>query len=220
MPVTWRVPELHARLLARFGPQGWWPARGEVEMMVGAVLVQNTAWQQAAKVVAALDERGLLDFAALRGLPEEQGWELLRPAGFFRQKMRRLQALARFFAAFDDSPARFFALPGAEQRLALLGIHGIGPETADSILCYGARLPLFVVDAYTWRLWERLGWAARSTPYAEMQRRVQEAMPAEAAVLGELHALIVALAKAHCLSRPRCQGCPVDFCPYPSGGVP
>ncbi|MBF0107954.1 MAG: endonuclease [Magnetococcales bacterium] len=204
---------LYRRLYERYGPQHWWPARTMTEMMVGAVLVQNTAWTQAAKAVARLEERGLLDFVAIAAAAEEELWDIVRPAGYFRIKTRRLQALAAFMAPWE-TVSRVVSPENGELRRQLLAIHGIGKETADSILCYAARQPVFVVDAYTGRLFERLGWVARKADYDTMQRLVHAAMPADAAVLGEFHALIVRHAKEHCLKKPRCAACPVVDCPW------
>ncbi|MBF0625921.1 MAG: endonuclease [Magnetococcales bacterium] len=206
--------KLFLELLAAHGPRHWWPADDSFEMMVGAILVQNTAWTGAHQAVIRLKEAGRLSAAALRDTPEATLWELIRPAGHFRLKTRRLRALGAFLQEFDDDPGRLFQLDTAPLRQALLGVWGIGPETADSILCYEARRPCFVVDAYTRRLFSRLGWVGAKASYGEIQRLVEADLPADAAVLGEFHALIVAQAKAHCRARPVCAGCPVSGCGY------
>ena len=208
---------LHEALFSAYGPQGWWPATTVPEMMVGAVLVQNTAWTQAAKAVAALRAVGGLDFSVLRALPDPELWALIRAAGFFRVKARRLKALAAFMAGLDDRPERLFQLESGPLRAALLGVHGIGKETADSILCYAASRPVFVVDAYTKRLFLRLGWVDARAGYDEMQTLVRTRFAADARQLGEFHALIVRHAKERCRVRPLCAGCPVSFCPHPPG---
>ncbi|MBF0603140.1 MAG: endonuclease [Nitrospirae bacterium] len=206
------VPVLFDLLLERHGPQHWWPARTMTGMMVGAILVQNTAWTQASKAVDQLEERGLLDFTAICETPDETLWDVIRPAGYFRIKTQRLKALARFMAPWGD--IRHVIHPhNQELRLNLLGIHGIGKETADSILCYAAQQPVFVVDAYTKRLFLRLGWVDEKASYDQMQRIVHETIPREPHTLGEFHALIVRHAKENCLKHPRCQNCPVVICP-------
>lgn len=181
-------------------------------MMVGAVLVQNTSWIQADKAVKQLEQHGVLDFNSLLVMDDQRLGELIRSAGYFRVKTRRLKALAECLHPYD-SPEFFFIKRDALLRQDLLGVKGIGKETADSILCYGAGKPVFVVDAYTKRLFLRLGWVGEKAGYDEMQTLVQEAMPREARQLGEYHALIVQHAKQHCRPRSLCAGCPVVFCP-------
>ncbi|MBF8271719.1 MAG: DNA repair protein, HhH-GPD family [Magnetococcales bacterium] len=200
-------------LYDRYGPQHWWPARTMTGMMVGAVLVQNTAWTQAAKAVDQLESRGLLDFAAICKAPDELLWEIIRPAGYFRVKTRRLKALAAFLASHANLAEIIH--PGNDRlRQELLAVYGIGKETADSILCYAAKQPVFVVDAYTKRLFLRLGWIETGKEsYDIMQQIVHGAMAADVESLGEFHALIVRHAKEHCLKRPQCQGCPIVICP-------
>ncbi|MBF0425620.1 MAG: endonuclease [Magnetococcales bacterium] len=206
--------DLFRQLLAAYGPRHWWPAEGSFEMMVGAILVQNTAWTQAHKAVLALKGAGLLTPAALRAAPDATLWELVRPAGYFRIKTMRLRALVEFLARYDDDLASLFSLETSILREELLAVYGIGKETADSILCYEAKRPLFVVDAYTRRLFFRLGWSEVDASYDLLQNLVHAALPRDPHTLGEFHALIVAHAKAHCRSRPLCAGCPVVACPF------
>ncbi|MBF0162616.1 MAG: endonuclease [Magnetococcales bacterium] len=201
-------------LLAAYGPQHWWPAQSVEEMMVGAILVQNTAWTQVARVIANLQAHQMLSMAAIRSGQEELLWRLLRPVGFFRVKARRLKALAECMARFGDQPERLFQLETDALRNTLLRVHGIGKETADAIVCYGAHRPLFVVDAYTRRLFQRLGWITARASYDEIQDKVQQALPREVQPLAELHALIVQHAKCHCRARPLCGHCPLTFCPH------
>ncbi|MBF0285996.1 MAG: endonuclease [Magnetococcales bacterium] len=212
------VHRLFTLLLAAYGAQRWWPARSAFAMMAGAVLVQNTAWTGAALAVRRLEEAGALHPAALRALEETWLWELIRPAGYFRVKAKRLRALAEFLQGHGDDPERLFQQELGALRRALLGVHGIGQETADSILCYGAAQPIFVVDAYTRRLFHRLGWSSPQASYETLQSMVHHAMPpdagpAAAEEFAEFHALIVRHAKRHCRARPLCIGCPVTFCP-------
>ncbi|MBF0145410.1 MAG: endonuclease [Magnetococcales bacterium] len=204
-------PRLFHQLYERYGPQHWWPAQTMTEMMVGAILVQNTAWTQASKAVGQLACRGLLDFAVLHATPDEELWETIRPAGYFRIKTRRLKALAAFMVS-QGPMAQVIHAGNQQLRQQLLSVYGIGKETADSIVCYAAGQPVFVVDAYTKRLFMRLGWVDGSGDYDTMQRMVHATMPADSGQLGEFHALIVRNAKEHCLKRPRCSGCPVASC--------
>ncbi len=203
--------ELYESLYAAYGPQHWWPAKSVMEMMVGAILVQNTAWTQAAKAVDALAANNLLSADGLLGVDDEILWGLIRPAGYFRVKARRLKSLAAFLAGYDDL-GDLFSLETMELRRRLLRVNGVGKETADSIICYGARQPIFVVDAYTYRLFSRIGWVGEESDYDEMQELVHGSVPMETKLLGEFHALIVRHAKEHCRVRPVCNGCPVEFC--------
>ena len=205
--------QLFMRLLAAYGPQQWWPAKTVFGMMVWAILVQNTAWTQAAKAVEVLADNDALAASALREHKDETLWGWIRPAGYFRVKTKRLKALAAFLADYDDDLERLFALETMELRNALLSINGVGKETADSIVCYGAKRPMFVVDAYTRRLFSRLGWVGEKAGYDEIQLLVHGGVAMEGELLGEYHALIVRHAKEHCRVRPLCMGCPLAFCP-------
>ncbi|MBF0152695.1 MAG: endonuclease [Magnetococcales bacterium] len=207
--------DLFQQLLAAHGPRHWWPAESTFEMMVGAILVQNTAWTQAHKAVLALAAAGLLHPRSIREAADTTLWELIRPAGYFRVKTRRLQALATFLAHYDDDHTRLFALETELLRKTLLQVHGVGKETADSILCYEAKRPFFIVDTYTKRLFSRLGWTDGQADYDLIQNLVHDALPRDSHILGEFHALIVAHAKAHCRKQPVCAGCPVTGCPFP-----
>ncbi|MBF0183075.1 MAG: hypothetical protein HQM06_01625 [Magnetococcales bacterium] len=200
-------------LIAAYGPQHWWPAHSVEEMMIGAILVQNTSWQQVAQVIARLKQEQLLAMAPLRQLPAAAWWQRLRPVGFFRVKQQRLKALADFMAAYDDQTEALFQLDTLSLRQQLLAVPGIGKETADAILCYGAHRPLFVVDAYAKRLFSRLGWCTTASDYDSIQQLVHRALPADPDLLGELHALIVEHGKNHCRKQPVCIGCPLLFCP-------
>ncbi|MBF0439537.1 MAG: endonuclease [Magnetococcales bacterium] len=209
-----RVQLLFDCLLSAYGPRHWWPARTVPAMMAGAVLVQNTAWIGAARAVERLEEAGLLDsWPRLRETPDEELWELIRSAGYFRLKTRRLKALAGFMAGFGEDHRQLFGLDTGSLREALLGVYGVGKETADSILCYAAFRPVFVVDAYTKRIFSRLGWTDEAIGYDALQLFVHSSFPSDAHTLGELHALLVEHAKVYCRVKPRCADCPVGFCP-------
>lgn len=207
------LQQLFERLLHVYGPQGWWPADSVEEMMIGSILVQNTAWAQVVKVVAQLASHDALSMEAIRRMSDATLWEILKPVGFFRIKTRRLRAFAEFMRDYDDSPDRLFRLPTDTLRVTLLRVYGIGKETADSMICYGAKRPVFVVDTYGKRLFHRLGWRPENPPYDAVQAWVEAQFPRDARLLGELHALIVAHAKAFCHTRPSCGTCPLLFCP-------
>ena len=210
-PDRWLAP--YRLLLARHGPQHWWPGETPFEVMVGAVLTQNTAWGNVEKAIANLKAAGALTCRAILERPDPDLAELIRPAGYFNVKTRRLKALCHFLdeRGVAEAPA---ALAGqgnlAELRRDLLAVHGIGEETADAILLYALDLPSFVVDAYTRRAFGRLGLLAGGESHGEVRRRFQSHLPREVALYNEYHALIVRLGKDYCRPRPRCTECPLN----------
>jgi endonuclease-3 related protein len=205
-----RLRDLYDRLHTAYGPQDWWPAGDPFEMIVGAVLTQRTGWRNAELALHGLSESGLLRARALHDAPVERIAEAIRAAGFYRVKARKLKAFASFLIDRHDGDLdKLFALPTDELRGALLGLFGIGEETADAILVYAAERPAFVVDAYARRLLGRFGWIDGGEPYGELRRLFLDALPKDARLLGEFHALIVRHGKAHCRSNPVCEGCSV-----------
>lgn len=203
---------IYTALFDHFGPQQWWPGETPLEVLVGAVLTQNTNWANVSRAIGNLKEENLLSFAALGSLPDAVLAEKIRPSGYFNLKARRLKNLLALIRR--EEPAGdldlFFAQETATLREKLLSAKGIGPETADSILLYAAGKPVFVVDAYTYRMLTRHGLIGEETDYAEMQELFMAALPADAALFNEYHALIVRLGKEYCKkSRPRCQQCPL-----------
>jgi endonuclease-3 related protein len=206
---------VYRRLRARFGHAGWWPGESPFEVCVGAILVQNTAWANVERALEALRRRGLLAFEPLRGLPESRLAPLLRSSGTFRVKARRLRAFLDFLGSeYGGRVETMGAESTRDLRAKLLGVSGIGPETADSIALYAASHPVFVVDAYTRRVVSRLGLLRGDESYAEVQRFFEERLPRDPDLLGDYHAQLVRLGKDHCRPRPRCAGCPLDdLCP-------
>jgi endonuclease-3 related protein len=203
---------IYTALFDHFGPQQWWPGETPLEVLVGAVLTQNTNWANVSRAIGNLKEENLLSFAALDSLSDAVLAEKIRPSGYFNLKARRLKNLLALISR--EEPAGdldlFFAQETATLREKLLSAKGIGPETADSILLYAAGKPVFVVDAYTYRMLTRHGLIGEETDYAEMQELFMAALPADAALFNEYHALIVRLGKEYCKkSRPRCQQCPL-----------
>lgn len=199
--------EAFEKLLAAFGPQGWWPADSDDEVVVGAVLTQAVSWSNVERAIAHLRQAGLLTLAALARADPATVVPLIRPAGYFNVKARKLQAVARFVVDAGGVASLRRWRPD-ELRRALLGVFGIGPETADAILCYALGQPCFVADAYARRIAGRVGWLPGPSGY-EAARRVFE--PALTGVdPGEFHALLVRLAK-HCCHRrrPDCAVCPL-----------
>jgi endonuclease-3 related protein len=209
--MTVRLQEVCQRLLSAFGPQHWWPGESPFEMMVGAVLVQNTSWRNVERAIRNLREAELLEPHALDAWSEESLQELIRPAGYFRVKAKRLRSLVHFLVErYDGSLQTMFQTPLATLRAQLLAIHGIGKETADSILLYAGSLPVFVVDAYTHRVLARHGWIGFDADYDQIQDYFQSGLPADAALFNEFHALLVRLGKDFCRkARPLCEHCPL-----------
>lgn len=210
------------RLLEQFGPQGWWPARTRLEVILGAILTQNTNWQNAARAIQSLRRAGLLSLAALRRAPQSRLESLLRPAGYYRQKARTV----RHFLAWLErdcagSLEAMFARPAPELRRALLAVKGLGEETADAILLYAGKRPYFVADAYTRRVLERHGWVAPTAGYAEVQQFLHRHLPADSRLFNEFHALLVEVGKRHCgRSAARCAGCPLEIFLPPAEAAP
>lgn len=197
-------------LLRHYGPQRWWPGETPFEVMVGAVLTQNTSWNNVRKAVQRLKERGLLDPFRLHALPTEALADVIRPAGYYRIKAGRLKNLAAWLVErWDGDLERLRNLPLERLREELLGVKGVGPETADSILLYALGLPSFVVDAYTYRLLTRHAKAPEDISYAQMKALFERELPRDAALYNEFHALIVAVGKDRCRPVPRCTSCPL-----------
>jgi endonuclease III related protein len=196
-------------LFSAYGPQGWWPGRTRFEVIVGAILVQNTSWANAALAIGNLRSERLLTSAAIEGVPVARLTRLVRSSGYFRQKAKTLKAFVRFLRrAYQGSLTRMFRAPTDVLREQLLGVHGIGPETADAILLYAGEHPVFVVDAYARRMLERHDLAKAGAGYEELRKLFENALPRDAALYNEFHALIVHAGKNFCRARnPRCSEC-------------
>jgi endonuclease-3 related protein len=207
-----RFLDMYRRLLAAFGPQHWWPGETPFEVLVGAVLTQNTNWGNVERAINNLKTGGWLSLTALRALELDQLADLIRPAGYFNLKARRLMNLLDLLARdFGSDIKSLCSLPLERARAALLSSKGVGPETADSILLYAGNLPSFVVDAYTFRVLGRHGLAEPGLDYHGLRARFMDNLPAQAALYNEYHALLVRLGKEHCKKgQPRCAGCPLE----------
>lgn len=205
-----KVQELYQLLWQRFGPQGWWPGETPLEVAVGAILTQNTNWQNVALAIDRLKAAGVLSATALFELPVTDLAILIRPAGYYNIKANRLKNfIAYLMAGYQGSMRRLAAAPLARLRPELLAVNGIGPETADSILLYALDKPIFVVDAYTYRIFFRHGLTAGPYSYEGLQALCQTALPADLGLFQEFHALLVRTGKEFCRPKPRCQACPV-----------
>jgi endonuclease III related protein len=214
-----KILQVYHHLLKTLGPQHWWPGDTPFEIIVGAILTQNTNWQNVVKAIHNLREADLLDPHTLYNVPPEELEELIRPAGYFRVKARRLRSVLKFILErYDGSLEKMFRAGLPELREELLAVNGIGPETADSILLYAGNLPTFVVDAYTHRVLARHGWIGFEADYHQIQDYLLSSLPQDVQLYNEFHALIVHLGKHYCKKTdPKCRECPL-FKMLPEGG--
>ena len=198
----------YRRLRQAHGHAGWWPGATPFEVCLGAILTQNTAWSNVEKALAELERRGLLSFEPLAALSAEQIAPLIRSAGYFNVKARRLKAFLDFLGReYGGRVEPMRAAEPAALRRQLLAVNGIGRETADSIALYAADKPLFVVDAYTRRIASRLGWIRGDEDYDEIQGWFTARLPRDVELYNDYHAQIVLLGKSVCRPRPRCAVC-------------
>ena len=206
-----RLLDIYQALFDFFGPQHWWPGETPLEILVGAVLTQNTNWGNVSKAIDNLRADELLALDTLVQIPTPVLAEKIRPSGYYNLKAVRLQNLLRHIAETAESVERYFdGRSTTALREELLGIKGIGPETADSILLYAGNKPTFVVDAYTHRILNRHGLAADESDYHELQALFLDHLDEDVALFNEYHALIVRTGKEFCRkSSPRCEGCPL-----------
>ncbi len=216
-PHASHLTEVFNRLAAHFGPLHWWPAQSPFEVVVGAILTQNTAWRNVEYAIANLKKAGALTPAALRAIERDELEILIRPAGFFRQKAERLQLFVEhLFARHGGDLAALLTGPLETVRAELLDCKGVGPETADSILLYAGNRPSFVVDAYTRRLFTRLSVLHGDEGYEKIRSLFMEHLPHDTDLFNEYHALIVEECKTFCRKRaPLCSSCPLlAGCPF------
>ena len=209
------MEKIYKRLLKAYGRQKWWPTTMEhdihptyhgkkisekqrFEIVVGAILTQNTSWKNVEKAIVNLNKARLLSIGKIKKANKKILAKLIKPSGYFNQKAEKLKIAAEFFSK-NKNPTR-------EQ---LLEVKGIGPETADSILLYAYSKPVFVVDAYTKRIFSRIGICSGKCSYDELQEIFHISLPKKAKLYNEYHALLVELAKQHCKKTPACKGCPV-----------
>ncbi|MEN8190272.1 MAG: endonuclease III domain-containing protein [Thermodesulfobacteriota bacterium] len=206
-----KIEDAYHILLEHFGPQDWWPAESPFEVMVGAVLTQNTNWQNVEKAIGRLKEADLLSFDRLLQLGLTELAEYIRPAGYYNLKAGRLKNLLQMIdERYDgDLDALFQEYPD-DGRAALLAVKGVGPETADSILLYAGGHPVFVVDAYTHRVFSRHNLVPEESSYWEIQQAFSDSLDEDASLFNEYHALIVTVAKKYCKKKsPDCDNCPL-----------
>jgi len=201
---------IYDRLYETFGPQHWWPGETSFEMMVGAILTKNTSWRNVEKAIRNLKERRVLSCHGIHQLRKSQLAALIRPSGYFRIKTERLKAFVDFLILnYEGDLERMGREPLEGLREKLLAVRGVGPETADSILLYGLKKPIFVVDAYTRRILIRHRVIPEKASYDEVQRFFMDPLPADGRLFNEYHALIVRLGKTVCNKTPKCDICPI-----------
>lgn len=205
------LDELYFRLFRRFGPQHWWPGRTKFEVMVGAILTQNTNWTNVEKAIANLRRAGVLNVQAIHQIPGKKLARLIKPSGYFNVKARRLKNLVGFIVRmYQGNLARMQKGSLPKLREELLSVNGIGPETADSILLYALDKPSFVVDAYTKRFLRRHHLIAEDADYHDVQKLFMQHLPHDRKHFNEYHALIVRLAKDFCKAKASCEACPLN----------
>lgn len=222
MNASAEIRRYYKALSRAYGPQQWWPARTRFEVIVGAFLTQNTAWTNVEKALRNLRRARILNVAGIRRVPLDRLEHLVRPSGYFRQKAGRLKTFVRFLdREYGGSLQEMFAQPTASLRDELLALNGVGPETADAILLYAGRHPVFVVDAYTRRILDRHGIMPFTARYDEIRKLFEKALANgtnSAAIFNQAHALIVQVGKSHCQKKAICEGCPLNrFLPIARG---
>lgn len=211
MRTTALLTELYDKMLQRFGPQHWWPGETPFEVMVGAILTQNTNWGNVEKAIANLKTKNVLDARKMLQLAPEVLAELIRPAGYFNVKTQRLRNfLSYFIETYDADVERMRERSLSTLREELLAVKGIGPETADSILLYALDKPSFVIDAYTHRVLSRHFLITEEADYDEMQQLMMSSFPADVSHYNEYHALLVRIGKEFCKPKPQCEQCPLN----------
>jgi len=200
--------KIYQNLFRAYGPRNWWPGETSFEVMVGAILTQNTSWRNVEKAIQRLKGRGVLNPEGIHDLKKSELARLIRSSGYFRIKADRLKSFINFlFKEYGGNLKRMKREKLDELRERLLGVKGVGPETADSILLYGLKKPIFVVDAYTKRILSRHGLISENASYEEVQKLFMDHLPHNEELFNEYHALLVHLGKTLCRNVPRCEIC-------------
>ena len=215
--MTGTLLDVYHRLLDRYGPQHWWPADSPFEVIIGAILTQSAAWGNVEKAITNLKIGGVLSPGALRRLAVEELAGLVYPSGYYNVKAGKIKSFVDWLGErYDDNLGRLFALDIPLLRQELLSVHGVGEETADSIILYAAHKPVFVIDAYTRRIMGRLGLAPRTNSYTAFQGLFMQYLPHDESLFNEYHALFVRHGKDTCRKSPLCGQCCLTYvCPFP-----
>lgn len=209
------LEEIYKRLLAKFGPQHWWPAKSRLEVIIGAILTQNTNWGNVERALRNLKAKNLLEPHKLKKLHSQKLAALIRPAGYFNIKAKRIKNFIDFlFTEYQGSLEKMAKEYWPNLRIKLLSVNGIGPETADSILLYAFDKPVFVIDAYTKRMLYRHNLINRQADYQAIQNYFMDNLSQDKKMYNEYHALLVRLGKELCKSKPLCEICPLNNLSY------
>jgi len=201
---------IYRKLYQAYGSRDWWPGETSFEVMIGAILTQNTSWRNVEKAIQKLKEKGVLNPKGIRRLKKSELASLIKSSGYYRIKADRLKCFVDFlFEEYNGNIKRMGRERLGEMREKLLGVNGIGPETADSILLYGLKKPIFVVDAYTKRIFSRHGVISEKASYDEIQKLFMDHLPLDEKLFNEYHALLVYLGKTVCRKMPECDLCPL-----------
>jgi len=204
------LKKIYQILFDHFGPQGWWPGETELEIIIGAILTQNTSWKNVEKAIKNLKEKNLLEIKKLSRIRKDTLAQLIRPAGYFNIKSERIKEIVKFLVKrYNGNLSALKRKEGDVLRRELLSVKGIGKETADSILLYALKKPFFVVDAYTKRILLRHNLITKDATYDEIQNFFHKNLPREEKVYNEFHALLVRLGKTYCRKKPNCSNCPL-----------
>lgn len=209
------LTRIYRKLYKHFGPQHWWPAETLFEVMVGAILTQNTNWGNVGKAIRNLKNSHCLSPQALQNIPIKKLAQFIKPSGYFNIKAQRLKNFIQFlFAEYQGDLKKMTKDPLRTLRKKVLSVNGIGPETADSILLYALGKPVFVVDAYTRRIFYRHSLIPRDSEYHLIQDLFMTTLPRDLQLFNEYHALIVKLGKDFCKKKPLCEICPLNNIHY------
>ncbi|MFH1441682.1 MAG: endonuclease III domain-containing protein [Candidatus Omnitrophota bacterium] len=209
--MTNKLISSYKKLYSHFGPQYWWPAKSSFEVMIGAILTQNTNWGNVEKAINNLHENKLLSAVKLNKLSCRQIGKFITPAGYYNVKAKRIKEFLKFlFKVYKGDINKMLSVDTSVLRGQLLSVHGIGPETADSILLYALNKPVFVIDAYTKRMLSRHSFVNQDVSYEQAQELFMKALRPDVKLFNEYHALLVKLAKDYCLkNKPKCDLCPL-----------
>jgi endonuclease-3 related protein len=205
-----KLIKIYQKLYSSIGPRHWWPGDSPFEVIIGAILTQNTSWKNVEIAIRALKEKNLLDPLKLYRVGDRLLANTIKSSGFFNIKAKRIKTFMRFlFENYQGSLKKMFSENLTPLREKLLKINGIGPETADSILLYAGGKPIFVVDAYTKRILARHNLISKTASYSEIQELFMENLKKDAGMFNEYHALLVYTGKYFCKKTPNCENCPM-----------
>ncbi len=216
MTTSKRIKKIYRLLYNKYGPQGWWPGNSQLECILGAILTQNTSWKNVEKAISNLKQSNLISIDKLKLLTTDELARLIRSSGYFNQKALKIKNFVNFIIEnYNGSLEDMFNEEVHILRDKLLRIKGVGPETADCIILYGGNKPIFVIDAYTYRVLSRHGLVPEQTSYNEMQELFMDSLILDPVMFNEYHALFVKVGKVHCKKRvPACTGCPLEGDPH------